>query len=609
MPRSTAHSGAKVAGMEGVAGSVPQARFIKGPNQRLADIATQRGQLSGVADQAHRGRISGDLDRAERNAKRSILLDQRRRDNPEVMQGPGLLELFGSLNSLVGNLRQGNAVGAVKELTRGIRMLGDTRPGGLNIAQKLSRAGLNGVNQSAGPSLGDFALNGIGQAGKGVAGAEVAGVAEAGAVSVGEAVGGTAAAVGGSAFAGQFAIIVAGFAIVIGGVVTAFKLAESVIKMFSAGVKQGLETISTAAAAVRNSGGTASQINQLGAYGLQGEQLTGIAAAFRQEGAAGTGSVDGQIARAQLGLGPVLSGPHGPLNEAKDLLQAIDGLRAVAERAGGGDAGRSAQLRVTRMSPSLAPLLPIAQSSAGVYASVQKDAAARKMLDRKGITQDQTDLQVNQGRLFGNIAGDFQALMQPVIRPLADFFGTLADIAREAMPLMGKLGGIGAGIMKVVNSVLSVSKGVFEALLKSPLGKMVSGAISQGINAIVNTLTSFAKDLPGIVIGIAKAVKGMAPVLGFFGPALGLGSNFGKDLASTADEIIKSMEALSVQNATKAQVAALDRNTAAVKHASGTYGAGERARGALGPQALRGSGRLREAAIEAHAISLGYWTL
>lgn len=119
---------------------MPVPRFLKGPEQRLQEIAQQRANLPQV-EPVRRQAIAKDLDRAEFLAKRSIVLHQRRMDNPEEsLNRPGLLELFGEMNGLLKAMTQGNAVGVVQQLARGIQLISNT--GGLNISQKLARANL-----------------------------------------------------------------------------------------------------------------------------------------------------------------------------------------------------------------------------------------------------------------------------------------------------------------------------------------------------------------------------------------------------------------------------------------------------------------------------------
>lgn len=131
----------------------PAPKFLRGPEQRLQEIAQQRASLPQVADPGKREAIGKDLDRAEFLAKRSIALHQRRMENPEEsLNGPGLLELFRDLNGLIKSMVAGNPGAVIHHLARGIKLLSNT--GGLNIQQKLARTNLPipAGGSTAGPS-------------------------------------------------------------------------------------------------------------------------------------------------------------------------------------------------------------------------------------------------------------------------------------------------------------------------------------------------------------------------------------------------------------------------------------------------------------------------
>lgn len=121
----------------GGGGSRGGSRFISGPNQRLETIAAQMPQAvlqNNVAAVA-------DLERAKRLAERSIALDQRRKDDPEHLSRPGLLELFSQMNNLLGKLSRGDVAGSI--ITLG-RMSGRNVGGGVNI-QQMGAYGLGSV--------------------------------------------------------------------------------------------------------------------------------------------------------------------------------------------------------------------------------------------------------------------------------------------------------------------------------------------------------------------------------------------------------------------------------------------------------------------------------
>jgi hypothetical protein len=131
-------------------------RFISGPNQRLETIASQMPQAvlqNNVAAVA-------DLERAKRLSERSIALDQRRKDDPEHLTRPGLLELFSQMNGLLAKLSRGDLMGAGAKIIQ----LGGGRNtgGGLNI-QQMQAFGLSSVagGASGGASAGGGAAAGM----------------------------------------------------------------------------------------------------------------------------------------------------------------------------------------------------------------------------------------------------------------------------------------------------------------------------------------------------------------------------------------------------------------------------------------------------------------
>lgn len=113
-------------------------RFIAGPNQRLETIAQQMPQAVLQNNMA----AVADLERAKRLAERSIALDQRRKDDPEHLTRPGLLELFSQMNSLLGKLGRGDIGGSI--ITLGKLSGGRNTGGGVNIDQ-MQAFGLSSV--------------------------------------------------------------------------------------------------------------------------------------------------------------------------------------------------------------------------------------------------------------------------------------------------------------------------------------------------------------------------------------------------------------------------------------------------------------------------------
>ena len=148
-------------------------RFIAGPNQRLQTIAAQMPQALLQGNTA----AVADLERAKRLSERSIALDARRKDDPEHLTRPGLLELFSQMNSLLGKLGRGDIGGSI--ITLGKLSGGRNTGGGVNI-QQMGAYGLSSVT-------------GGGSAGGGAAGMNLGAMAKA-AGPIGMVVGGMVAA-------------------------------------------------------------------------------------------------------------------------------------------------------------------------------------------------------------------------------------------------------------------------------------------------------------------------------------------------------------------------------------------------------------------------------
>ncbi|MCH8978011.1 MAG: hypothetical protein IH945_02055 [Armatimonadetes bacterium] len=97
------------------------AKFTRGPSQRLLALEEQRARIASVSDPAKRAAIRADISRSEFLAKRSIALQAKRDKDPDALNRPGLLELFGTLNSKLGLLggRGGRAVSGLAKMLAG----------------------------------------------------------------------------------------------------------------------------------------------------------------------------------------------------------------------------------------------------------------------------------------------------------------------------------------------------------------------------------------------------------------------------------------------------------------------------------------------------------
>lgn len=619
-----------------VSSSLPAARFIKGPEQRLAEIAAQRQALPTITDPRQRARIEADLARAEFLAQRSIKLHERRMVNPaESLNRPGLLELFGELNSLVKHLATGNVVGVVKDLALGIKLVSDV--GGLNVTQKVARSvignvgagllgtgggGATGFNPNA---RGVFSLSqvqaGHAQIAKGAAtspgnlsqfvlpGSTTARIGNSrvlsGAVNafsgIGRAVGQAVPAIGKvAASAGPLGAAFVGLAAVTGGLVLVVGAVALGLHLFTEGLKHAVEDLITFRAAMTQSGGNASSVAQLAAFGLAPDQIAGLGQSFRERTAAGSGDVFGQIGRARLGMTPTLGGPLGNPDTAGDLVRAIEGLRAISSP--------TERLRVARMTGTES-LLGAAGASVSVFREMRQDAGVSASIrGDQQAGQDASDLAANGKRLFANLGAAVTAWMKPFIAPLSAFVGNLATLARFGAQHIERvsripvaLGRVMGAVGKVFGSVISIVGKLSGGSVGNLMDKAVGGIV-WGIEALANALTKFADGLPSIVGGVAQSVRGAGELIS----KLPGGGGVGGPLIEAADHIIRQMDELSRDSALRDNTDATKQLTDELRRA-GTFGGGPRARAALGPSAL--TGEMRQRAIEANAIALGYWTL
>lgn len=621
-----------------VAASVPAARFLKGPQQRLAEIAAQRQALPTVTDPKQRAQIEQDLARAEFLAQRSIKLHERRMVNPaESLNRPGLLELFGSLNDLLRSIASGNAVGAVRELAQGIKLVSDV--GGLNISQKLSRtalggigAGLPGTGTSGGGASGFnpnargvFNLSqiqaGHAQLAKGAAtspgslsqfvmpgsvGAKIGNSrVMSGAVNlfggVGNALGKAVPAIGKvAASAGPLGAAFVGLAAVTGGLVLVVGAVALGIHLFSEGLKHAIADLVSFRGALTQSGGSPGSVAQLTAFGIAPDQVAGMGQAFRDRTAAGGGDVYGQIGRARLGLNPTMGGPMGNPDTAADLVQAIEGLRKISDR--------GERLRVARMTGTEG-LLGAAGTSTGVFREMRQDAGVSASIrGDKQTGQAAADLQANAGRLFSNLGAMVTAWMKPFTAPLSAFVGNLATLARfgaqhlervSRIPLA--IGRVAGSMGKALGSLMSIfgKLGGNSAMLN--LMDRVTTFIANGLDTLANAILKFADSIPIMVGNIAKGLHGVGELIA----NLPGGGAAGSALMAVADKVTRDMNELVNNSAMREHSDAMKKHTDALR--AGTFGGGPRARAALGPSALTGETRAR--AVETHAIALGYWTL
>lgn len=578
-------------------------RFIKGPNQRLAEIAEQRASLSSIADEQQRGRIGADLDRAERSARRSITLDQRRRDNPELMESPGLLEtLSGVARQLDAIGRSRNAGQVLRNIGLGVKFLQEQR-GGLNAQQRMARtfnagAPIGGLARFNPNTRGQFSASSLAIGHARIAQERMQRPGVSGSAPNNSPVSGGGGSSSLLQTLGQMHIALAIAALMIEGTL---KLASFAIKSFTEAAVAGAKRMQGVADASRLSGGSLGQVAGLQALGISADQIPGMAASFRQHTGVGTGDVYGQIGRARLGLQPVLGGPLGPTNEAEDLTRAIEGLRKITNP--------NERLRVARMTGTT-DLLGIAGTSGGVFSSLQKDMSAQgKVFGNKQYAQDATDLQAQFGRVFSNAFAGLTALVQPLLRPVANFFGSIADALRNALPSLERFAPITAGVGKIVEQAGRLIGGAINTIAKGMNTKefgQLAEMVGQGLGKIAEGLPFLVKGIGFTLYWIGKAIS-ILPGVGPIGTAM---SGFGKFL----DAAVNNMDAVMKDSAISEHTKAMRAHTRALEHAPGTYGGGPRARAALGPSVMRdlnspAAVELRSRAIREQALMLGYWTI
>lgn len=460
-------------------GSVSQRlRFAGGPNQRLMQIAEQRGRLDQIADPGLRAAVEKDLAIQEFRAQRSLALHDRA--TKRGVDAPGLLELLGKVAG-------GDGGGVLK-------------------------------------SLGGILGGGGGAAAAGAGGAGVLG-----------ALGSVAA------MAGPVGLVVAGL-----------ELAKFTVDAFIAGLKASVAELTTFRDNLNRTGGTQGDVAKLTAFGL-GDQAGSLAANLRQRLSSDPTAM---AMGARIGLGPRVGGAFGKVNEADDLVRAIEGLRRISDR---GERTRIARATGTE------DLLKVADVSEGVFAQMKEDAQALgRVMDPRGA-QSAVDLAAQWGRAQQMFKAGLTSFFKPIMPVLSAVIGNITNYMRTAISNWE------SGPGKVVNAL-----GRFFGTLIS-FGDKVAGLVAK--NPLVQKLFQV---IEFIWDSIAKVIDTATDALN---KALGVNaSGRGDAVAAHTRAMQKHADALNRQ---------------------GTFGGADRARGALGASALGAGARTR--AIEMGALNLGFW--
>lgn len=428
-------------------------RFLRGPNQRLAEIEAQRKVLPEVEDEDERTRIGKDLDRAERLASRSVILDQQRVDKPELQTGPGLLELFGDLNQLLRGAARGDVGGTLNR----VRNLGfniqhvlppDELPGGLNVLQRLgnaerSRLGLGSAEQAgfAVPngrgSLGDFNLPGSAASSIGNSRAlSWLGNFGAGVQRAVPALGKVAALSGplGAVTVGAGALAL-GAGAAAGGLFLAFKATEAFITNLNAASSR----LRSFGAASFLSGGSASDVARLGAMGLPGSEIPGIAAGLRER--LGSDPLAMGLG-AQLGVGAQSARPFGATNEAALLVKTLDALRASEQKAIPVMGRLRAQEETLRRARILGieTAVELTRVSNSVWASMKRDAEIRARIFDDPTQQSARDYEAGLKRIGEAQDNLGAAFAKPFLKTAAAAVNLFADGVNGAADALSRIG-------------------------------------------------------------------------------------------------------------------------------------------------------------------------
>lgn len=365
--------------------------------------------------------------------------------------------------------------------------------------------------------------------------------------------GGGGAAAGAGGVAGALGSVAA-MAGPVGLVVAGLELAKLTVDAFIDGLKASVAELTTFRENLNRTGGTQSDVAQLTAFGL-GSQAGGLAANLRQRLATDPMAM---AFGARLGLGPRVAGPFGKVNEADDLVKAIEGLRRISNR--------DERIRIARATGT-EDLLKIADVSEGVFSQMKEDAITLgKVMDPKGA-QAAVDLAAQWGRAQQMFKAGLTAFFKPIMPVLSAVIGNITNYMRTAISNWE------SGPGKVVNALGRF----FGTIIR--FGDKVAGLVAK--NPLVERLF---KVIEFIWDSIAKVI----------------------DTATDALNKALGVDAKGRDNAVDAHTRAMQRHTDALNR-SGTFGGGDRARAALGASGLGVGARTR--AIEMGALNLGFWPL
>lgn len=442
------------AGVGGGPSRQPASQWIQGPNQRLEKILQQRIEafLQGPTQNAN---VIKDLDRAERLARRSILLDERRKNDPDVQQGPGLLELFRQMNQL-------------------LRGMATRNPG--MIASAIQQAQKSG-------------------GGGGTAGGMLGGAMAGGGML-------KTAMIAGAAVAAVW-VVVTVFKKIISAVISTFQT-------FIQAVSQAAKSLAEFRAAQTISGGSAGDISTLRSLGLPVSQIAGIAASVVQAMSPG-GDPAAIAAAVRLGMGVNLGRPFGPTNEAGRLVEVINRLAAVQDR--------GERLRLARMLDleSILPMLDVSpgiqkarKGDAGVSGAVGKmfgQSGQNAMASVQRVMDNfQTALMAMGGAALPPIINGLNALAD-ALRQLAIYFVQNPQSARRLGMMVEAALKFAAALVIVFGPVFDVitiamknfAVGVYEIIRL--LVEAVKIAIPMGFGRLIPSLPSSDKLMEMLGLG------------------------------------------------------------------------------------------------------------
>ena len=359
-------------------------RFVSGPNQARLDYAEQRTRLDTITDPARRAATEADLNRRERLAQRQIELDKQREKNPDLITGPGLLQLMQRAAVLWERIAAGNGIGAAA----------------------LAAALAAGVGSGGGGN----------SAATGAAAAKVARMLGQAGEKVGELVGGAAEAVGGL---GNLALIAGAAADGIAVMVTAGKA-------YVQAVVQGTRDLQERARLQAETGGTAGAAAGLAALGIG----AGEARALRERL---TSDPLARLAGAQLGLGIVPPSylPGSPQDNARILLQVVERLRQVGSPA--------EQLRLARML-GVENQENLIRASGGTFAGLRGSAAVGGFVAGEHELQTSRDVNAELMRFTGNMHTLGMALALPWLPRVNDALTVTNQLLEGTAAVVGAVG-------------------------------------------------------------------------------------------------------------------------------------------------------------------------